>query len=145
MLTAVTACPDCVTVAFQELLIAWLPPNVHLTVQPLIALEPVFVTVRLAVKPLPQSLRVYPTVQPEPVDPVDDGDADGERDGDEDGERDGDEDGERETVADADGEVEAGRDAVGPVERVGLPPLLFTMNAECVLNTDNSGAPCLTL
>src|SRR5690242_17249639 len=98
MLTAVTACPDCVTVAFQELLIAWLPPNVNLTVQPLIAVEPVFVTVRLAVKPLPQSLRAYPTVQPEPDDPVDDGDADGDRDGDDDGEREtvGDEDGERE-------------------------------------------------
>jgi hypothetical protein len=145
MLTAVTACPDCVTVAFQALLIVWLPPNVHLRVQLLIAVELVLLMVTVAVKPLPQSLRTYPTVQPAPLDPVDDGEVDGERDGDVDGEPDGDEDGERETVADADGEVDAGRDAVGLVDSGGLPPLLFTMNAECDLNTDSSGAPCLTL
>ncbi len=44
-----------------------------------------------------------------------------------------------------DGEDETVGDAVGLVGMVGLPPLLDTMNAECALNTDSSGAPCLTL
>jgi hypothetical protein len=84
------------------------------------AAEPVLVIVTVAVKPLPQSFRVYPTEHAAVPAEVD-------------------------GLADADAEGLADLDADGLIDRGGLPPLLFTMNAECVLNTDNSGAPCFTL
>ena len=52
---AVTAVPLEVTVAFQELVIAWLPPHVHVTLHVFVAAEPA-VTVTFAVKPLPHWL-----------------------------------------------------------------------------------------
>ena len=52
---AVTDVPLEVTVAFQLLVIAWLPPQVQVTFQVFIAAEPA-VTVTFAVKPLLQLL-----------------------------------------------------------------------------------------
>src|ERR1035437_532985 len=69
MLVAVTAVPLEVTVAFQEFTMAWLPDQVHVTFQVLVATDPA-VTVTLALKPLPQLLLMeYAAVQvalPEP-------------------------------------------------------------------------------
>ena len=55
MLVAVTALPLEVTLTFQLLVIAWLPPQVQVTVHFVKALEPVLVIVTAPVKPLPQS------------------------------------------------------------------------------------------
>ena len=54
-LVAVTAAPDWPTVALQLLVIFWLPPKVQVTRQPPIVDVPLFRTVTLAVKPVPQS------------------------------------------------------------------------------------------
>ena len=144
MFTAVTPCPDWVTVAFQALLIVWLPAKLHFSVQPLMPDEPLLVIVTLAVKPLPQSLSVYPTLHAAPPVALGDtlGDADGDRlgeteglgDADRLGEADGDALGEADRVGEADGLVEVG----------GLPPLLFFIYVECAVKTDISAAPCLT-
>ena len=53
MLLAVTDVPLEETDAFHELLMAWLPFHVHVTFQVFVAADPVFLTVTLAVKPLP--------------------------------------------------------------------------------------------
>jgi hypothetical protein len=67
---AVTAVPLEVTVAFQEFTMAWLPDQVQVTFQVLVATVPVLLTVTLALKPLPQLLLMeYAAVQvalPEP-------------------------------------------------------------------------------
>ena len=55
MLVTLTDVPLEVIVAFQLLVIAWLPPQVHVTFQVFVAVEPA-VTVTLAVKPLPHWL-----------------------------------------------------------------------------------------
>ena len=56
MFTAVTAVPLVVMVAFQVFTKAWLPDHVHVTFQVFVATVPVFVTVTLATKPVPQAL-----------------------------------------------------------------------------------------
>ena len=56
MLLAVTAVPEEVTEAFQALTIAWLPPQVHVTRQVLVATVPGLLTVTVATKPLPHWL-----------------------------------------------------------------------------------------
>ena len=53
---AVTEVPLAVTVAFHEFTIDWFPFHVHVTFQVFVATVPVFVTVMLAVKPLPHWL-----------------------------------------------------------------------------------------
>jgi hypothetical protein len=53
MLLAVTDVPLEVTAAFQAFTIDWLPFQVHVTRHVFVATEPVFLTVTLAVKPLP--------------------------------------------------------------------------------------------
>src|ERR1035437_2234412 len=69
MLVAVTAVPLELTVAFQAFTMAWLPDQVQVTFQVLVATDPA-VTVTLALKPLPQLLLMeYAAVQvalPEP-------------------------------------------------------------------------------
>jgi len=52
---AETEAPDCVYVALHICVICWLPGNVHVSVQPLIAEEPLLRTVTLTVAPEPQS------------------------------------------------------------------------------------------
>src|SRR4051812_6907008 len=64
MLTAVTAAPDCVTVAFHAWVTVCPAPNVHRIVQPLIG-SPRLVTVTEAPKPPCHcELTVYDTWQP---------------------------------------------------------------------------------
>jgi len=67
-----TDCPLCVYDPFHRLVMVWLPANVQVNVQLLIADEPVLLMVTLAPKPLPQSLvLVYVTEQvPPPEDDV---------------------------------------------------------------------------
>jgi hypothetical protein len=55
-LVAVTAVPLELTVAFQLLVMAWLPGQVQVTFQDLVATVPVLVTVTLAMKPVFQLL-----------------------------------------------------------------------------------------
>ena len=57
-LFAVTAVPLEVTVAFHEFTIDWLPPQVQVTFQVLVATVPGLLTVTLAVKPLLQLLPI---------------------------------------------------------------------------------------
>jgi hypothetical protein len=59
MLLAVTAVPLEVTAAFQEFTMAWLPPQVHVTFQVLVATVPLLVTVIVAVRPLPHWLSTW--------------------------------------------------------------------------------------
>src|ERR1035437_7682061 len=59
MLFAVTAVPLDVTAAFQEFTMAWLPPQVHATLQVLVATVPLLVTVIVAVKPLAHWLSIW--------------------------------------------------------------------------------------
>jgi hypothetical protein len=59
---AVTAVPLEVTVAFHELVMAWLPPQVQVTFQLLVATVPELVTVTVAVKPLDQVLSTIAAV-----------------------------------------------------------------------------------
>ena len=56
---ALTAVPDWVTVAFQELAIVWEPGQVQVTVQPAVAEVPVLVTVTVAWKPVGQLLSTW--------------------------------------------------------------------------------------
>jgi hypothetical protein len=58
MLFAVTAVPLEVMAAFHEFTIAWLPPQVQVTFQVLMANVPVLLTVTLALKPVPQPLEI---------------------------------------------------------------------------------------
>jgi len=58
MFLAETEAPDCVYAAFHMFVICWLPGNVHVSVQPLIADEPLFRIVTSTVVPLPQSFRM---------------------------------------------------------------------------------------
>ena len=53
MLRAVTDVPLDVTAAFQALLMTWLPDQVQVTFQVLVATVPGLLTVTVAVKPLP--------------------------------------------------------------------------------------------
>src|SRR6476660_9617542 len=70
MLVAVSLWPLCWLLAFHILVTCWLPDQVHVTFQPLVAVVPVLVTVTLAVKPLPQSLPIwYVAAQLEPPPP----------------------------------------------------------------------------
>ena len=55
---AVTDVPLEVTAAFQLFVIAWLPPQVQVTFQVLVATVPGLLTVTLAVKPLAQLLLI---------------------------------------------------------------------------------------
>jgi hypothetical protein len=55
-LVAVTEVPLALTVALQELLIAWFPGQVQVTFQLLRAAVPGLLTVTVAVKPLPHEL-----------------------------------------------------------------------------------------
>jgi hypothetical protein len=57
-LFAVTAVPLEVTVAFHEFTIFWVPPQVQVTFQVLVATVPGLLTVTLALKPLPQLLEI---------------------------------------------------------------------------------------
>src|SRR5579884_534749 len=67
MFVAVSLWPLCWLLAFHMLVTCWLPDQVQVTFQDLVAELPVLVTVTLAVKPLPQSLPTwYVAVQPEP-------------------------------------------------------------------------------
>jgi hypothetical protein len=59
MFLALTAVPDWVMVAFQELAMVWLPGQVQVTVQPAVELVPVLVTVIVAWKPLGQELSTW--------------------------------------------------------------------------------------
>ena len=54
--TADTPWPDWVTVAFQALVICWLPAHVQVTRHELIVVDPLFFTVTLETNPLPQSV-----------------------------------------------------------------------------------------
>jgi hypothetical protein len=56
MLFAVTAVPLDVSAAFHEFVMTWLPPQVQVTFQVLMATVPGLLTVTLVVKPLPQLL-----------------------------------------------------------------------------------------
>src|SRR5579859_7902783 len=67
MLVAVSLWPLCWQLAFHMLVTCWLPGQLQVTFQELVGVVPVFATVTLAVKPLPQSLATwYVAVQPEP-------------------------------------------------------------------------------
>jgi hypothetical protein len=121
MFRAVTAAPDAVTVAFQALVTVWLPANVQVSAHPLMADAPRFVIVTLAVKPLPQSLRAYPMVQPVGLTDVDaDGVADRLADGETDGEADGDRLGEAEVEAEGDADADRLGDGDADADRLGL-------------------------
>ena len=92
-----TLAPLVVIAAFQNPVMRWSPGNVNRTVQPLIAVVPVFATVTLAVKPpCHSSCFAYVIRHEPPADGDRDGDADAE--GDRDAEADGDGDGEEPLV-----------------------------------------------
>ena len=55
---AVTAVPLEATMAFHEFVMTWLPPQVQVTFQVLVATVPVLLTVTLALKPLPQLFEI---------------------------------------------------------------------------------------
>ena len=61
MFVADAADPVWVTVAFQALVTFWSPGKVQVSVQPLIGVVPVLVTVRFAVNPPPHSFFTYDT------------------------------------------------------------------------------------
>src|SRR5256885_11386461 len=55
-LSAVTAAPDCVTAAFQKLVIFWLPAQLQATCHEAVGAVPLFATVPLAGEPVAPSL-----------------------------------------------------------------------------------------
>jgi hypothetical protein len=69
-LFAVTAVPLDVTAAFQEFTMAWLPPQVHATLQVLVATVPLLVTVIVAVKPLAHWLSIWKAAEQVAVPPL---------------------------------------------------------------------------
>ena len=74
MFVAVTVLPVWVTVAFQALVIFWSPGYVHVTVQAVQGVAPVFATVMFAVKPPAHSLALVYVTWHAPAGALDDED-----------------------------------------------------------------------